>query len=50
MAANGVVSARDDACPQCRCTHLLVLGAYRKCVLCGWKGTLDDASQKEIVV
>jgi hypothetical protein len=27
-----------EACPQCHCTSLLVVGAYRKCPLCSWKG------------
>ena len=34
----------QECCPQCRCTSLLVLGAYRKCPLCNWKGTADEAS------
>ena len=32
--------ALQEACPECRCTHLEVLGAYRKCRLCDWKGKL----------
>ena len=31
------------ACPQCHCTSLLVLGAYRKCPLCNWKGLAGEA-------
>src|SRR5215471_15390990 len=30
-----------DACPRCRCTRLIVMGAYRKCQLCVWAGKAD---------
>ena len=36
-----------EACPQCRCTHLLVLGAYRKCPLCQWKGAVSESLQRK---
>ena len=32
--------ALQEACPKCRCTHLRVVGAYRECSLCRWKGKL----------
>jgi putative DNA primase/helicase len=39
-----------EACPQCRCTNLTVLGAYRKCPLCGWKGKLSVSGHEEVSV
>ena len=35
------VSTFAGACPRCQCINLMVLGAYRKCPLCNWKGQLD---------
>jgi hypothetical protein len=47
----GAAPVRDGgACPQCRCTHLLVLGTHRKCVLCGWRGKLEHAGESGVVV
>ena len=37
----------DGVCPQCRCTNLLVLGSYRKCPICSWKG-LAEAPHPEV--
>ena len=37
----------DGVCPQCRCTNLLVLGSYRKCPICSWKG-LAEAPHAEV--
>ena len=45
-----VVDGQADTCPQCRCTNLLVLGAYRKCVLCGWKGQLPPRDDEGVLV
>jgi hypothetical protein len=39
-----------EACPQCRCTNLIVLGAYRKCPLCGWKGKISVSGHEEVSV
>ena len=51
-AANAVSSSTSstsstppgEACPQCHCTNLLVLGAYRKCPLCLWKGPAGEGA------
>jgi hypothetical protein len=34
-------SEPPEACPQCRCTNLVVIGDYRKCRLCAWVGKAD---------
>jgi putative DNA primase/helicase len=40
-----------EACPQCHCTHLLVLsGAYRRCALCPWKGKLPGAEKDGVLL
>jgi hypothetical protein len=41
------VSTLAEACPQCRCSHLLALGVYRKCPLCAWTGKLPAAGEAE---
>ena len=41
---------RAQACPQCRCTNLLVLGEYRKCPLCNWKGKLVQSDDTGVIV
>src|SRR5262249_28306437 len=38
----GGASAGSEQCPECICTNLMALGAYRKCPLCGWKGKASD--------
>jgi hypothetical protein len=42
------LAGKVQACPQCRCTNLLVLGEYRKCPLCNWKGKINQPSQGEV--
>jgi hypothetical protein len=33
-----------EACPQCHCTNLRVLGTYRKCPLCRWRGKVNGTT------
>ena len=50
FAAKGSTLPVEGACPKCRCTNLLVLGAYRKCPLCAWKGQLPPPEEEGILV
>jgi Bifunctional DNA primase/polymerase, N-terminal/AAA domain/Primase C terminal 2 (PriCT-2) len=42
------VPGGGEACPQCHCTSLLVLGEYRKCPLCHWKGKAVQPGESEV--
>jgi hypothetical protein len=39
--ASGPAQTPAEGCPTCRCTHLIVMGDYRKCALCSWVGKAD---------
>jgi hypothetical protein len=42
--------ASAEACPQCRCTHLMLLGNYRKCAMCGHQWQAPQAGESGVVV